>query len=73
MNTNNLEVLREPERKRKTGVPRVTWWRLERDGKAPKRISLGENSVGWIRHEIDAWIAERIARRDAGERGRVTT
>lgn len=40
-------------------------YRLEKSGRFPKRIHLGEASVGWLEHEIDSWLAERIAERDA--------
>jgi prophage regulatory protein len=33
-------------------------------GKFPKPISLGEQSVGFIESEIDAWIDARIRERD---------
>ncbi len=26
----------------------------------PKPIRLGEASVGWLSHEVDAWLASRI-------------
>ena len=31
----------------------------------PKPISLGDNSVGFVEAEIDAWLAARAAERDA--------
>lgn len=37
--------------------------RLERAGKFPRRVKLGENRVGWVRAEIDAWIAKRMRAR----------
>lgn len=37
--------------------------RLEKAGKFPKRIQLGPNRVAWVRSEVEAWIAERMARR----------
>lgn len=63
MSTTDLQVLREQERHRRTGVSRVQVWRLERQGKFPKRVRLGENSVGWLKHEIDAWIELKAAQR----------
>ena len=59
----NLEIVREPERRAATKLSRVTWWRLERTGLAPMRVRLGPNSIGWLRHEIDAWIEQRAAAR----------
>jgi len=66
---NGLEVVREPERKRITGLGRVQWYRLERMGRVPQRLQLGENSVGWLRHELDAWLRERAAERAAPTNG----
>jgi len=58
-----LEIVREADRKRITGLSRTTFWRLEKLGLAPQRVRLGENSIGWIRSEIDEWIAQRAAAR----------
>lgn len=63
MSTQKLEVIREPERRQTTKLSRIQWWRLEKLGKVPKRIQLGANSVGWLRHEIDEWITQRAAQR----------
>jgi len=62
---NNLEIVREPERYKMMGLGRVQMWRLERAGRVPRRIQLGENSVGWLRSELEQWLAQRIAERDA--------
>jgi predicted DNA-binding transcriptional regulator AlpA len=58
-----VEIVREAERLRITGLSRVQWWRLERAGSVPKRVQLGVNSVGWLRHELEAWLADRAAGR----------
>jgi prophage regulatory protein len=58
-------VLREPEVARLTGRSREQRWRDERAGLFPKRIRLGPNAVGWLESEVSAWLAERIAERDA--------
>ena len=42
---------------------RVHRWRLERDGKFPKRVHLSPRRIGWLEHEIDAWLATRAAAR----------
>ena len=39
--------------------------RLEAAGNFPKRIKLGPNRVAWVLSEVDAWVSERIAKRDA--------
>lgn len=61
----HIEVVREPKRAKITGVSRMQWWRLERDGKAPRRVQIGPNSVGWLRHELYAWVRERAEARTA--------
>ena len=58
-----FQILREADRFRLTGLSRVQWWRLEREGKVPKRVQLGENSVGWLAHEIESWIKRKAAGR----------
>ena len=42
--------------------------RLEAAGKFPKRIRLGQNRVVWLVAEIEEWLNERIATRDAVDR-----
>jgi prophage regulatory protein len=39
-------------------------WRLERDGKFPKRVPLSASRHGWLESEIDAWLERRAAARD---------
>ena len=38
--------------------------RLEKAGKFPKRVRLGQNRVGWVENEVVAWIEEPIRLRD---------
>lgn len=39
--------------------------RLEAAGQFPKRVRLGAGRVGWVDEEVDDWLRERIAERDA--------
>jgi prophage regulatory protein len=48
-----------------TGLSRVQWWRLEQAGRVPRKVQLGENSVGWLRSELQEWLAKRVAERDS--------
>ncbi|MGR9109009.1 MAG: helix-turn-helix transcriptional regulator [Gammaproteobacteria bacterium] len=34
--------------------------RLERAGKFPKRVRLGQHRVGWVESEILEWLQQRI-------------
>jgi prophage regulatory protein len=38
-------------------------WRLERDGKFPRRVPVSAARHAWVAAEIDHWIAARIAAR----------
>jgi prophage regulatory protein len=51
------------------GVPysKPHLWRLERDGKFPKRVPLGPGRYAYVESEIDGYIAALIAARDAGQ------
>jgi len=42
-----------------TGLSRSTVWRLEREGKFPKRIQLSPNCVGWKKSDVLDWLASR--------------
>ncbi len=38
--------------------------RLEKAGKFPKRLQLGQNRVAWMLAEVEAWIEARLEQRD---------
>jgi len=40
-------------------------WRLEKASKFPKRVPIGAGRYGYVEEEIDAYIAQKIAERDA--------
>lgn len=39
--------------------------RLEAAGSFPKRVQLGACRVAWVAEEVQNWIDEQVARRDA--------
>jgi prophage regulatory protein len=39
--------------------------RLQKDGKFPLTVPLGDNTEAFVSEEIDQWKADRIAARDA--------
>ncbi len=58
-----LRILRLPDVERQTGLKRSRIYELERDGKFPVRVPISERATGWLEHEIQAYIAERVALR----------
>lgn len=49
-------ILRQVEVLERVGVGRTTLWRMEREGRFPRRRQLSGNTVGWLSHEVDAWF-----------------
>ena len=60
-----MQILRQPKVCERTGYSRTQLWRFETAGIFPKRVRIGPNAVGWLDSEIDAWIADKVAARDA--------
>ncbi|MCY4645352.1 MAG: AlpA family transcriptional regulator [Gammaproteobacteria bacterium] len=56
-----IRLLRMSQVQDRTGLSRSTIRRWVARGLFPRPVKLGENVVGWIEAEIDAWIRERIA------------
>lgn len=59
--------LREPQVFERTKLSRSTRWRLERDGKFPKRRRLSANAVGWLASEIENWMTSRELAKQGGK------
>jgi prophage regulatory protein len=58
-------LLRLPQVKARTGLSRSEVYRRIAAGDFPAPIKLGERASAWAEHEVTAWIAARIADRDA--------
>ena len=54
--------IRDAECKTISGLSRSTRWRLERDGRFPRRVRIAPNCVAWRLSEILEW-QERLSRR----------
>jgi prophage regulatory protein len=46
------------------GMSVAQLYSLMREGKFPRPVKLCGHSVAWPEHEVNAWIAARIAERD---------
>ena len=58
-----MRLIRERDRRIKTGVPRSTWYVLMSAGLAPTPVKLGLRSVAWIEDELEAWMHGLEAKR----------
>lgn len=55
------------------GVPfsKVTLFRMEKEGRFPKRVRLGRrNHIRWVADEIEAWVSGQIEARSISKPGR---
>lgn len=60
-----LVILRRPEVEARTGLACSTIYDGIKAGTFPAPIQLGPKAVGWVESEINAWLAARVAARDA--------
>lgn len=51
-----MRALRWPAVREKVGLSRTTVWRLEQDGRFPRRRRLSSGTVAWLSDEIDEWL-----------------
>jgi prophage regulatory protein len=59
-----IRVIRRKQLESRLGVSRSTiydW--IRSDPSFPKPIRIGPRAVGWLEHEIELWIAARMAER----------
>lgn len=54
-----MKILSYKEVVKRTGLSRVTIWRLEKSGKFPQRKQLSQRRVGWVESEINEWLEGR--------------
>lgn len=55
------QIIRLSEVMNKTGISRSSIYSYMNDNLFPMPIKLGVRSVGWLEHEVDSWLEERIA------------
>jgi len=67
----NDRLLSDSEVNEKVPISPATRWRMEAEGRFPKRIKIGDpesrsGRVAWSESEIDEWIESRKAARNPG-------
>jgi prophage regulatory protein len=62
-NSPRLRILRKAEVLFMVSMSDASLWRMEQEGRFPKRIRLGSNSCGWVESEIVKWIQQRMEAR----------
>ena len=54
-----LVILRRRQVESRTGLARSSIYALIAAGLFPEPIRLTPNTVGWLEHEVERWIAQR--------------
>ncbi len=54
-----MRFLRTNQLIEKIGLSRSSIWRLESQGKFPKRRQIGPGAVGWLEEEVEKWMLDR--------------
>jgi prophage regulatory protein len=62
-----VKVLRIRQVCEKVGLSRTRIYAFLREGRFPKQVVLGPNTVGWFEHEIDQWLAAKSRGSSRGE------
>ena len=63
LNTNTVRVVRPSEARDRVGVSRAKFADMIAKGQFPKPFTIipGGRAVGWLEHDVDAWIIDRCA------------
>lgn len=61
--SNVIRIIRLPEVCRMTGLGRAMIYRLQSRKSFPQSVKITDHAVGWIHSEVQAWLAQRAARR----------
>lgn len=57
----SAQLLRPRSAARKLDVSRATFYRFSKLPDFPAAVKIGPRAVGWLSHELDAWIESRRA------------
>jgi prophage regulatory protein len=59
----SLKVLRLPEVTARVGLKRASIYQYIQTGRFPKPVPLGPRAVGWLEHEVEAWLVTCVKNR----------
>ena len=58
---NNVRILKRPEVEAVTGLSRSTIYLKMEKNEFPRQIQLSTRSVGWLEHEVQEWLQNRVS------------
>ena len=62
----DIELIDSATVEEMVSVSRRTVDRMEVAGTFPRRIRIGYSTVRWVRSEVEEWLKDQVAARDAG-------
>ncbi len=60
-----MKLISKREAAHRADLSVSTLKRLEKAGRFPRKVNITDFRVGYLEGEVDAWISERVAERDA--------
>jgi prophage regulatory protein len=66
MNNRPIRFLRLPQVIDATGLGKTTIYDLQGQGDFPMRVKITAHSVAWVEAEVEAWLAQRVAKGRVG-------
>lgn len=57
-----IQIMRLAQVIERTGLKKTKIYELQSEGQFPMRVKITAHAVGWIEHEVQAWLAGRIAK-----------
>jgi len=58
---NNFKIMKRKEVEAVTGLSRSSIYAKMETDTFPKAIKLSERSVGWLDHEVQEWLKNRVS------------
>ncbi|WPO94639.1 AlpA family transcriptional regulator [Buttiauxella sp. HR94] len=58
-------LIRLSEVQKRTGYSKAWIYRLLKDNRFPQSVKIGSRAIAFVESEVDEWICERIAERNA--------
>jgi prophage regulatory protein len=55
-----IRLLRLPQVCEITGLSRSSIYQFQAENRFPRAVKISERAVGWVEHEIQTWLAERL-------------
>jgi prophage regulatory protein len=57
-----IRILRLAQVIERTGLKKTKIYELQSEGQFPMRVKITARAVGWIEHEVQAWLSGRVAK-----------